>query len=88
MVARTELMQAQKACLVVGSTAGEEIGGPLLEGAVFDGAVAVVVDDGVAKDAIEPGGGGLAAAEIGDLLDSAEVGGLDDVFGGGGSFDA
>ena len=62
---------------------GGEVFGPLLEGAIFGGAMTVVVDDGVAQDAVEPGDGGLVAAEGGGLLHGADVGGLDDVLGGG-----
>ena len=42
----------------------EEFAGPLVEGAIFGGLAAVEVDDGVAEDAIEPGGDGLAVAEV------------------------
>jgi len=55
----------------------------LLEGAIFDGAVTVVVDDGVAEDTVEPGDGGFVTAEGGGLLHRADVGSLDDVLGGG-----
>ncbi len=62
---------------------GGQVAGPLFEGAIFGGAVAVVVDDGIAKDAVEPGYGGFVVAESGGLLHGADVGCLDDVFGGG-----
>ena len=55
----------------------------MLEGAIFDGAVTVVVDDGVAEDTVEPGDGGFVTAEGGGLLHGADVGGLDDVLGDG-----
>ena len=67
----------------VGFDFGGEIAGPLLEGTVFGGALAVVIDDGVAEDTVEPGDGGFVVAEGGGLLHGADVGGLDDVLGGG-----
>ena len=45
--------------------------------------MAVVIDDGIAQDAIEPCDGGLVAAEGRSLLHRADVGGLDDVLGRG-----
>ena len=60
-----------------------EIFRPLLESTVFGGAVAVVIDDGVAQDAVEPCDGRLVAAQGRGLLHRTNVGGLDDVFGGG-----
>jgi hypothetical protein len=67
---------------------GGEILAPTLKSAIFGGAVAIVVDDGVAEDAVEPGDHGLFAAECGGLLDGAGVSGLDDVLGGVGGVDA
>ena len=58
-----------------------EILGPLLQSTVFGGTVAVVVDDGIAQDAVEPGDGGLVAAQGCCLLHGANIGGLDDVLG-------
>ena len=60
-----------------------KIVGPLLQGAIFGGAMTIVVDDGVAQDAVEPCNGGLMAAERSGLLHRTDVGGLDDVLGGG-----
>jgi hypothetical protein len=62
--------------------------GPALEGTIFGSAATVVVDDGVAQDAVEPGHSGLFAAEAGGLLNGADVGALDDVLGGIGGVDA
>jgi hypothetical protein len=73
--------------LRVGCGFGEVVR-PALEGSVFGGAAAVVIDDGVAEDAVEPGDGGLVAAQSGGLLDGADVGTLNDVFCGCGGFDA
>ena len=57
------------------------------EGFALGGAAAVVVDDGVAEDAVEPGDDGLFG--WGGLgLEGADVGGLQDVLGEGGIFDA
>jgi len=41
--------------LRVGCVFGRKVLRPAFEGTVFGGAVAVVIDDGVAQDAIEPG---------------------------------
>ena len=69
--------------LWVGRGAGREILRPLLESVVFGGAVAVIVDDGVAQDAIEPGDGGLFLTQGWRVFDGADVGALNDVFGDG-----
>ena len=60
-----------------------KIVGPLFESAIFGGAMTIVVDHGVAQDAVEPCDGGLVAAERCGLLHRTDVGGLDDVLGGG-----
>jgi len=65
-----------------------EISRPLLESAVFGGAVAVVVDDGVAQDAIEPGDGRLFTTQDGGVFDGADIGALDDVFRDGTGVDS
>jgi hypothetical protein len=69
-----------------GGGTGEELAGPGFEEAVVSGALAVMVDDGVAQDAVEPGGGRLVAANGGGLLEGAQVGGLQNVLRGGGVF--
>jgi len=61
---------------------GIDAGRPWLEGASFNGPVTVVVDDGVAKDAEEPGIGGVAGLQIFDLRDCPDISSLKDVFGG------
>lgn len=66
---------------------GFEIPGPLLECAVLNGAMAIVVNDGVSQDAVEPRDGRLVAAQVGGLLHCAYVGGLKDVFSRGKRFD-
>ena len=58
------------------------------EGLAFGGAAAVVVDDGVAQDTIEPGDDRLFQAGYGVALQGAHVGGLEDVFGEGGAGNA
>lgn len=55
---------------------------PWLEGASFDRAVTVVVDNGVAKDTEEPGIGGVAGLQIFNLRDCPDIRRLKDVFGG------
>jgi hypothetical protein len=67
---------------------GCEVVCPLLESAVFGGTVAIVVDDGVAKDAIEPGDGRLFAAQDVGVFDGANVGALDDIFRDGRGVDS
>lgn len=54
---------------------------PAIQCAIFDSAMAVVVDDGVAQDAVEPCDCGLTATQTGRLFNRAGVGALDDVFG-------
>lgn len=71
----------------VGLGLGQEFVRPSLESAVFGCSMAVVIDDGVAQDAIEPGYGRLVAAKFGGLFDGAHVGDLNDVIGGGGGVD-
>lgn len=68
----------------VGSGLDCEVLCPALERTIFGCAVSVVVDDGVAQDAVEPGEGGFFAAELLRLFDGPDVGALDDVLGGGG----
>ena len=58
-----------------------------LEGFALGGAAAVVVDDGVAEDAVEPGYDGLFRG-LGAGFEGADVGGLEDVLGEGWAFDA
>lgn len=59
-----------------------DAGRPWLEGSCFNCAVTVVVDNGVAKDAEEPGIGGFAGLQIFDLRDCPDISSLKDVFGG------
>ena len=61
---------------------------PSLEGSVFGGAMAVVIDDGIAQDAVEPGDGRLFAAQARSLFERAGVGALQNVLRGGEGFDA
>jgi len=70
-------------CRRVGGGLGGQVASPAFERAVFGGAVAVVVDNGVAQDAIEPGYGRLGLVERRGLFHGADVGVLQDVFGGG-----
>lgn len=56
--------------------------------AAFCGAVAVVIDDGVAEDAVEPGDGGGFGVQLGAVLDGAEVSVLQDIFRNGAGFHA
>ncbi len=42
---------------------GGDILRPAIEGAVFSGAMTVVVDDGVAQNAIEPGNNGISTPQ-------------------------
>jgi hypothetical protein len=67
----------------VGSSLGCEVLCPALKGAIFGCAVSVVVDDGVAQDAVEPRKGGLLAAEVGRLFDGTDIRALKDVLRGG-----
>jgi hypothetical protein len=57
--------------------------GPLLEYTVMDGTMAIVIDDGISQDAVEPGDGRLVVAQFGGLLHCAHVSGLKDVFSRG-----
>jgi hypothetical protein len=61
---------------------------PLLESAVFGGTVAIVIDNGVAQDAIEPGDGRFFTAQDRGVFDGADIGGLDDVFRDGRGVDS
>jgi hypothetical protein len=60
---------------------------PGLQGALGSGAAAVMVDDGIAEDPIEPGDN-LLILDAGTAFDSAHEGGLEDVFGGFAGLDA
>ena len=71
----------------IGSGFGCKILCPALECAIFGCAVSVVVDDGVAQDAVEPGDGRFLATKGRGLFDGTDVGTLDDVLGGGGRVD-
>jgi hypothetical protein len=55
---------------------------PGFEGPLFESVVTVVIDDGISKDAEEPGVGGVAGLERACLRHSASVSDLQDVFGG------
>lgn len=68
-------------CLRWRSGLALELFAPLFEGVVFGGAAAVLVDDGVAQDPIEPADDGFAGVELAFAFESAEIGGLEDVFG-------
>jgi hypothetical protein len=74
--------------LSVGCGFGCEVVCPLLESAVFGGTVAIVIDDGVAQDAIEPGDGRLFTAQDVGVFDGADIGALDDVFRDRGGVDS
>ena len=54
---------------------------PLRESAVFEAAMPVEVDDGVAQDAVEPCGARLSAAQFSLTLQGTEIGVLQDIFG-------
>lgn len=73
---------------LVGLGFGDQVFGPLFDGAIFGGAMPVVVDDSVAQDAIEPGYGGLFVVQRRGLLHCADIGTLQDVFGSGWRCDA
>ena len=75
-------------CALVRRSFGDEIVGPSFESAVFGSAVAIVVDDGIAQDAIKPGYGRLVVVERGGFFHRAHVSALEDVFGGRRSIDA
>ena len=57
--------------------------GQRLEGTRFDCTVPIMVDHCIAKDAEEPGVGGLLCLESFHLRNGSRVGALKDVFGGG-----
>ena len=56
--------------------------------AVARGFLAVVIDDGVAEDAIEPRDDVLLIGEFVAMFDGADEGRLEDVFGDSAGFDA
>ncbi len=55
--------------------------------AITGGLLAVVIDDGVTEDAIEPGDDILLFGKFVAVFDGANEGGLEDVFGNGAGFD-
>src|SRR6202012_4279868 len=59
------------------------VGGPPVHGAGAGGLLAVVIGDGVAENAVEPGHGAFGGAQLGAALDGFEVCGLKDILGGG-----
>ena len=71
----------------VGLGLDQELVRPSFQSAIFGCSMTIVVDDGVAQDAIEPGYSRLVAAKLGGLFDGAHVSDLNDVIGGGGSID-
>lgn len=75
-------------CTLVRRCFGDEIAGPSFESAVFGGAVTIVVDDGIAQNAVEPGDGGLVFVQRRGFFHCANVGALQDIFGSRGSIDA
>lgn len=52
---------------------------PAIERTVFSRAMSIVIDDGVAQDAVEPGDGGLSVAQAGGLFGRTSVSALQDV---------
>ena len=79
--------------LRIGCRRGFQFLCPTFKGCAFGGAAPIVVDDGVAEDAIEPGNGGLAGAQasprLGDLgLKGTQVGCLQNIFGDGATVDS
>jgi hypothetical protein len=71
----------------VGLRVGGELAAPGFQGSSGNGAVAVMVDYGVAEDSIEPGDH-FFVVNRGASFQAAGEGGLEDVFGGGPGFDA
>jgi hypothetical protein len=61
---------------------------PALEGRPLGGSATIVVDDGVAEDAVEPGHGGFVLTQVAAGFKSAHVGGLKNVLRNGAIFDA
>ncbi len=57
--------------------------GEIFGGAVVDGAATIVIDDGIAKNPVEPRDDGFLVVDGVRLGDGAGEGGLDDVFGVG-----
>ena len=70
--------------LNVGDRLQSKVLSPALQGAIFCGAVTIVVNDRIAQHAIEPCRRGLFAAQGRNLFDGPDVGGLQNVFGGRG----
>jgi len=57
-----------------------ELARPTIEGRAFRGAAAMVIDEGVAQDAVEPGDGGFILAQLAGRFERTDVGRLQDVF--------
>lgn len=66
----------------------DEVFGPVFESAIFCRLMAVVIDNRVAQDAVEPGCGRLFLVQCRGLFHGADVGALQDIFRGGWSSDA
>ena len=65
----------------IGRGFGFEFTRPTIEGQAFRSAAAVVIDKGVAQNAVKPGDGGLILAQLAGGFERTDVGGLQDVFG-------
>jgi len=63
----------------IGGSLSLELLRPAFEGRAFGGAAAVVVDDGVAEDAIEPSDGGFVLTQVAARFEGAHIGGLKNV---------
>ena len=57
-----------------------QLGDPAIHRGGLGGVMAVVIDDGVAQDCVEPGDGRFVLAESSGLFERADVGDLQDVF--------
>lgn len=69
---------------VFGGCGGIQVFGPGIKQASFGCLVAVMIDDGVAQYAVEPGYRAFIVPEGVAALQAADEGGLQEVFGGGG----
>ena len=65
----------------IGHGFGFELARPAIERRAFCGAAAVVIDEGVAQDAVEPGHGGLTLAQSAGGFERTDVSRLQNVFG-------
>lgn len=67
---------------------GFDLAGKGFEGAAGGSLMAVMVDDGIAQETIEPGDDAFFVAEGATALESTDEGSLEEVFGEGGRGDA